>query len=68
MKQEQIIENLLEFAPNVLGVCPECGEAVLFDGWRCFNCGFDPKEMTGKQKLDALDRWSKAVKVEKEER
>lgn len=51
----QAVSNLMEFAPNILGVCPECGQAILFDGWKCFECGFDPKDMTGDQKLHALN-------------
>ena len=62
MQKEQIIENLLEFAPNVLGVCPECGESVIFEGgWKCFNCGFNPKDMTGAQKMEALRLWGESM-------
>lgn len=57
----QAVSNLMEFAPNILGVCPECGQAILFDGWKCFECGFDPKDMTGDQKLHALNALSKLM-------
>lgn len=57
----QAVSNLMEFAPNILGVCPECGQAILFDGWKCFECGFDPKDMTGDQKLHALNGLSRLM-------
>lgn len=59
MSIEDVISNLMEFAPNVLGVCPECGRALVFDGWKCFECGFDPNDMTGDQKFRALKGWAR---------
>ena len=53
------ISNLMEFSPNILGVCPDCGRSLIFDGWKCFECGFDPKDMTGDQKLRALNGWAR---------
>lgn len=37
------IENyaLQYFAPPIRGLCPKCKESVIFQGYKCFNCGYD---------------------------
>lgn len=43
------IENyaLQYFAPPIRGLCPKCKESVIFQGYKCFNCGYDLSRNNG---------------------
>ena len=40
MTKDKLISAMSHFCPPIIGECPKCGEPI-FDGYRCFGCGFD---------------------------
>ena len=40
MTKDRLISAMSNFCPPIIGECPKCGEPI-FDGYRCFGCGFD---------------------------
>lgn len=40
MTKDRLISAMRRFCPHIIGECPKCGEPI-FDGYRCFGCGFD---------------------------
>ena len=38
--KDRLISAMSHFCPPIIGECPKCGDPV-FDGYRCFGCGFD---------------------------
>lgn len=44
MTKDTLIMGLANFAPPIVGECPNCGRPI-FKGYRCFGCGFDSSGM-----------------------
>ena len=40
MTKDRLISAMLNFCPEIIGVCPKCG-SLIFCGYRCFECRFD---------------------------
>lgn len=46
---EQLVQDMSQFTPAVVGKCPECGHFV-FEGYRC-HCGIDYSYEENERKL-----------------
>ena len=44
MTKDTLIDGLANFAPPIVGECPNCGRPI-FKGYCCFGCGFDSSGM-----------------------
>ena len=40
MTKDKLISAMSHFCLPIIGECPKCG-GTIFDGYRCFRCGFD---------------------------
>lgn len=43
MTKDTLIDGLANFAPPIVGECPNCGRPI-FNGYCCFGCGFDSSD------------------------
>ena len=55
MTKDRLISAMRNFCPPIIGECPKCGYPI-FDGYRCFGCGFDASTKNVKNiKWDELE-------------